>query len=108
MTASSDGIPVISGPSSATKRKHKDTEVQLQEDAALRARVSTSFHVLSMAAMQSSWTAINKKQWLDIKMMAIMDAGPTQEEKSFLNNQAAKLETTKDALEKQLAARFKD
>jgi hypothetical protein len=106
MTASSDGIPVISGPSSATKRKHKDTEVQLQEDAALRARVSTSFHVLSMAAMQSSWTAINK-QWLDIKMMA-MDAGRTQEEKSFLNDQAAKLETTKDALEKQLAAQFKD
>jgi len=106
MTASSDGIPVISGPSSATKRKHKDTEVQLQEDAALRARVSTSFHVLSMAAMQSSWTEINK-QWLDIKMMA-MDAGRTQEEKSFLNDQAAKLETTKDALEKQLAAQFKD
>ena len=106
MTASSDGIPVISGPSSATKRKHKDTEVQLQEDAALRARVSTSFHVLSMAAMQSSWTAINK-QWLDIKMMA-MDAGRTQEEKSFLNDQAAKLETAKDALEKQLAAQFKD
>jgi hypothetical protein len=106
MTASSDGIPVISGPRSATKRKHKDTEERLQEDAALRARVSTSFHVLSMAAMQSSWTAINK-QWLDIKMMA-MDAGRTQEEKSFLNDQAAKLETTKDALEKQLAAQFKD
>jgi hypothetical protein len=73
MTASSDGIPVISGPHSATKRKHKDTEGRLQEDAALRARVSTLFHVLSMAAMQSSWTAINK-QWLDIKMM-VMDAG---------------------------------
>ena len=99
MTASSDGIPVISGPHSATKRKHKDTEEQLQEDAALKARVSTSFHVLSMAALQSSWTAINK-QWLDIKMMA-MDSGRTQEEKLFLNDQAAKLETTKDALEKQ-------
>ena len=104
MTASSDGIPVTH---SATKRKYKnDTEERLQEDAALKARVSTSFHVLSVAALQSSWTAINK-QWLDIKMMA-MDAGRTQEEKSFLNDQAAKLETTKDALEKQLAAQFKD
>jgi hypothetical protein len=53
MTASSDGIPVISGPHSATKRKYKnDTEERsLQEDAALKVRVSTPFHVLSMAAL---------------------------------------------------------